>query len=238
MPDIRIKAVFFDAAGTLFDVRKGVGFHYSRIARKHGVQIPASVLEEQFSGAFPRMPPLHFPGVDSSDLLRQERVWWRALVRAVFRPELFDDFDTFFEEVYSLFGRAEAWFLFPEVMGTLTDLAKQGYRLGIVSNFDSRLHPVCEGLGIAPFFETILYSSGAWSAKPSPDIFRQALGQVGLSAAEVLYIGDSPKYDLPGPKTLGMPALLIDRTGKYPDIDAVRITTLSEIFGPPGGRTI
>ncbi len=230
MKSPHIKAVFFDAAGTLFDVRDGVGFHYSRIAQKHGVQVPASVLDGRFSEAFGRLPPLHFPGTDPAHLIRQEKAWWLGMVRSVFQPDRFDNFDRFFEEVYTFFGQAEAWFLFPEVMQTLSGLKEAGYLLGIISNFDSRLHPVCDALGIVPFFKTILHSSGAWSAKPAPDIFRQVLEQVGLSAAEALYVGDSPKYDLPGPKMLGMPALLIDRTGQYPDADAIRIPTLSAIW--------
>ncbi len=32
-----LKAVFFDAAGTLFEAREPVGHTYARIARKHGL---------------------------------------------------------------------------------------------------------------------------------------------------------------------------------------------------------
>ena len=52
------KFIFFDAAGTLFDIEHGVGFHYNRLALKHGVvfsaesQIAPERLKRRFNYLF------------------------------------------------------------------------------------------------------------------------------------------------------------------------------------------
>ena len=66
-------------------------------------------------------------------------------------------FDEFFEEVFGVFERPDSWRLFPETREVLTMLKDQGFELGIISNFDSRLFSVLRGLGIAQLFDTVTY---------------------------------------------------------------------------------
>jgi len=225
------KGILFDAGGTLFDLRKSVGWHYSHYAREFGVAVDAETLNRRFAVAFQHAAPLAFPMADGQDLIAQEQAWWRALLQAVFAPYSIADFDRFFGEVYASFSRPDAWALFPETHPTLTRLRQQGQVLGIVSNFDSRLLPICEGLGIASFFKTITFSSHAGVAKPSPEIFKIALRQMGLHATDVVYVGDSPRHDLDGPRHLGMTALLLDRAGRHAHLNATRIPDLSHVLG-------
>ena len=92
-----------------------------------------------------------------------------------YRVGMFEGFDEFFEEVFAVFERPDSWRLFPETREVLTMLKEQGFELGIISNFDSRLFSVMRGLGIAELFDTVTISSLAHAAKPSERIFQQAL---------------------------------------------------------------
>ncbi len=56
--------------------------------------------------------------------------------------------------------------------------------------------------------------------KPSEDFFRQALGDIGLDACDVLMVSDDPISDLAGAKRMGMPAAFV-LTGKYRDESAL-----------------
>jgi putative hydrolase of the HAD superfamily len=85
-----------------------------------------------------------------------------------------------------------------------------GLRLAVVSNFDRRLQPLLEGLGLADLFEQVVVSSSAGAAKPSPLPFRIALEALGLSAAQVWHVGDSPE-DRAGAQAAGVRCLLVRR---------------------------
>ena len=51
MPSRQIKAVFFDAAGTLFTVNGSVGEIYARLARAYGKEVAVTDLEAGFRAA-------------------------------------------------------------------------------------------------------------------------------------------------------------------------------------------
>jgi putative hydrolase of the HAD superfamily len=224
------KPLFFDAGGTLFDVRESVGFQYCRLARKFGVQLDADRMNRRFREAFQSQPPLAFSCVTDEALDACERRWWHDLLSTVCKPADFSDFDAFFAEAYNFFEQPEAWSLFPETMDLLIHLQKEGHPLGIISNFDSRLIPLCQKLDIAPFFKTITFSSRAGVAKPSPEIFRIALKAAAVSPGDALYVGDSPAHDIEGPQQLGMPVLLLDRAGRHPQTAVTRIESLKSVL--------
>src|SRR5688500_16134229 len=76
------RAIFFDAAGTLFHLREPVGETYARIALKHGVRAEPRALEEAFRAAWKALPsPLHPEGTPPAD---DDRAWWREVVRQTF----------------------------------------------------------------------------------------------------------------------------------------------------------
>ena len=56
----QIKAVFFDAAGTLFETREPVGESYARFARANGVETSAWDVDAAFRRTFRDTPPLAF----------------------------------------------------------------------------------------------------------------------------------------------------------------------------------
>jgi FMN phosphatase YigB (HAD superfamily) len=54
MPSHQIKAIFFDAAGTLFTVNGSVRAIYARLAREHGKDVAVADLEAGFRRYFAR----------------------------------------------------------------------------------------------------------------------------------------------------------------------------------------
>lgn len=231
MPAKIKKGVFFDAGGTLFEVKGGVGAIYRRFAKKYGVAVTADRLEGAFREVFKKSPPLAFPGAEPSQIKNLERDWWYRLVRSVFSEVPFPEFDAFFDDVYVFFEEAEAWTLFPETREVLEKLHRDRYHIGIISNFDSRIEAICVSLGIREFLTTITHSSRYGEAKPSPGLFKRALTEAGLRASESIYVGDSPQHDIEGARIIGMTPLLVDRTGRYLKEAALpRIADLRAVF--------
>jgi putative hydrolase of the HAD superfamily len=217
-----LRAVLFDAGDTLFRVRGSVGEVYATAGARYGVTVAVADIEHRFREAFGCMPPLAFPGSADADLPVCEYGWWRELVTTVFHGQAFADFDAFFAELFEYFAHADSWELFADVVPALGALRARGLRLGIVSNFDGRLLRICEGLGIAQYFDTIVMSGRAGVAKPDPRIFAAALQRLGVDASEALHVGDSEKQDVAGAQACGLRALLLQRDGSGSRVDCVR----------------
>lgn len=82
----------------------------------------------------------------------------------------------------------------PGALYLLRTLRDRGYRLGMISNTVGEpgafLRPVLTSLGFDPYVETYVFSDEHPWAKPSPDIFRYALKQLGESPHEAVHVGD------------------------------------------------
>jgi putative hydrolase of the HAD superfamily len=213
MNEQKIQMVFFDAAGTLFDVRGSVGEVYACFAAKYDKHVPAAELQHEFARHFRQQPPMAFArSLKRAERLRLEQKWWRDLVRDVFtRFGEFPQFEDYFVEIFAFFRLAEAWDVFADVMPTLAALKSRGVRLGVISNFDARLYDVLDALRLRSYFDSIHISTEAGAAKPDPAIFRAALADNGLQPAQALHVGDSFSADVQGAEAAGIKAVWLTR---------------------------
>jgi putative hydrolase of the HAD superfamily len=208
----KIEAVYFDAAGTLIKPARRIGESYAAIAKKHGKTVTPSDLFARFRVCFDGAPRLAFPNAGDDQIERLERDWWKKLVAKIFEPfGRFDNFDDYFADLFDYFAAPEAWALYPEVVDTLHALKQRGVTLAVISNFDSRLVRILDGLGLGPWFTDVFVSSRVGYAKPDRRIFDVALRRHGLVAEAAIHVGDSETNDLHGARNAGLKALLIDR---------------------------
>ena len=222
--------VFFDAAGTLIKPARRVGDSYASIAAKYGKSVIPAELFARFRVCFDDAPPLAFPGAAASDIDALEKQWWKRVVTQVFSPwGEFAAFDDYFDELFAYFAQPEAWLLYPEVEGTLAALKQRGMKLAVISNFDSRLVRILDGLGIGNSFAEIFVSSAVGYAKPRPEIFHLALTKFALPPAQALHIGDSESNDLQGANNAGVRALIVDRDPNRTNAGTGYIASLSQI---------
>jgi putative hydrolase of the HAD superfamily len=213
----RPKVLFFDAAGTLFHVRDSVADVYLTYAERYGVKRSEELLgkiQAAFIRAFHDAPPPVFAVTDPQEIKRCERLWWFDIVHNVFyRVGMFERFDDYFEDVFQAFAGPAHWTLFAETREVLSLLKAQGFELGIVSNFDTRLFSILRGLDIEGLFDTVTISSLAHAAKPSPRIFQVALEKHLVDPDESWHVGDSLRDDIEGAGKAGVHAVLLDRQG-------------------------
>jgi putative hydrolase of the HAD superfamily len=222
------KVIFFDAGGTLFRPYPSVGHVYAKVAGDHGVTVDAEVVEKAFHQHWHSRNGLSTLAALSSEKI--ERDWWYALVRDVFgNLGEFDDFDSFFQELYDLFARAECWRLFDDTIPTLEKIRGMGYRMAIISNWDHRLFSIVEQLGLAGFFEQVTASSVVGVAKPGKRIFEAALKAMNALPEESLHIGDSLEDDYHGASRAGLQAVLLNRHKKAYN-DVVAVYTLGDLI--------
>lgn len=211
----RVKVIFFDVAGTLFHVKGSVGEIYVSYAEKYGFKRTGesvAAVKEAFKRAFHEAPPPVFAVSDPTEIKQCEQLWWFDIVHNVFyRVGMFERFDDYFEEVFHAFDGPEHWKLYPETLGVLKELKEEGFELGVISNFDTRLFNVLRSLGIADLFDTVTISSLANAAKPAPRIFRLALEKHAADPDEAVHLGDSIHDDVEGARQAGICGILIAR---------------------------
>jgi putative hydrolase of the HAD superfamily len=206
-----LKAIFFDAVGTLFRLTKTVGDHYAYVGSEVGLDLNAQALERAFHAAWKRMPQrAAIDGPREND----DKNWWRELVDLVLDqvvPSLGEfDRDNFFEIAYEHFAEAGVWELYPEVPDVLEKLQSR-FHLAVVSNFDGRLRFILEHLGISKYFVHVFVSSELGADKPDLEIYRRALRVMKLNPNEVLHVGDDPERDWEGATAAGLSIFRLDR---------------------------
>jgi putative hydrolase of the HAD superfamily len=206
-----LKAISFDAVGTLFYLTKTVGDHYAYVGREVGLHLDAQELDRAFHTAWKKMPQrAAIDGPREND----DKGWWRELVNRVLNqaaPSLSEfDRDNFFEIAYEHFAEAGVWELYPEVFGILEQLQPR-FELAVISNFDGRLRLILEHFGISKFFRHVFVSSELGADKPDPEIFRRALKLIDLKSNEVLHVGDDPKRDWEAASIAGSSIFRLDR---------------------------
>jgi putative hydrolase of the HAD superfamily len=204
-----VRVVFFDATGTLIHLPRGVAFHYADVARRHGADFSEADLDRAFHAAWKEMPGRASTiGPRPND----DKEWWRALVDRTLdrlQPVKLDRL-AFFEELYAEFTLPGVWALFPEIREVL-EILRARSRLGVISNFDSRLRTIFDRLGITGFFDEIVISSEVGADKPDEKIFQIALARFGVAPYEALHVGDDPENDWRAAQRAGLRVFPLNR---------------------------
>ena len=207
------KTIFFDAAGTLFCLPKGVGHHYALVGQRVGLALDAPALDRAFANCWRQMAAR--PAIDGPRE-NDDKGWWRDLVNRVLEevaPAIRElDRDAFFEAAYAHFAEAGVWELYPDALEVLEALRPR-FDLAVISNFDGRLRMILEQLGVSQFFSSVFLSSELGADKPDPLIYQRALKLSGLASDETLHVGDDPIRDWRGAETAGLAVFRLERPG-------------------------
>ncbi|MFM1842182.1 MAG: hypothetical protein RLZZ490_918 [Cyanobacteriota bacterium] len=209
------QVIFFDAMGTLFGLKQSVGEIYAAIAKDHQVTVNVDQLNQTFYQAFKTAPPLAFGDLPATELAQKEFDWWHNLAQTVFAKlevlSYFQDFDTYFKDLYHYFLTPDPWWIYPDVLPLLAACRTAQIPISVISNFDSRLLEILNLLNLTPYFQQVFISSQCLTAKPDRQIFQQALDHHQISPDHAWHIGDSHREDYLGAQGVGMTAFLIER---------------------------
>ena len=213
---MKLRAVLFDAAGTLIETARPVGEVYAERARAHGVSLSGR--------ASRRRLPAHPRAGAAAAVSRTRRRsgsrssnadWWRSVVRSTFLAAdgtaRFRDFDGVLRRpLRALRERRRLARAAGRARGAAA-LRARGVATGVVSNFDGRLPGILAGLGLAALLDVVMLPGEARAAKPDPRIFALALARLGVAPAAAVFVGDDRARDLEGARAAGLSA--IDATG-------------------------
>jgi HAD superfamily hydrolase (TIGR01549 family) len=197
---MRLDALFFDLYGTLLIYGDMSAAWAAWLSTLHGRLEPLGLtldrqqLAKQCDGFFSRpAPPFEPDGLTVYE--RRLEVLVRELAPATI----------------------EAWQKFvtidPETYPVLEQLSRK-HPLALITNFDHPPH--VQGLlaenSLEQYFDHVVVSGELGIKKPDPDIFAPAIDAVGLSAANIAYVGDAPE-DILAAHGAGMIPVRLQRDG-------------------------
>ncbi len=197
---MNVRACFVDAAGTLMKPREPVGITYARAARLRGIDADPVVVEARFRASFK---------AHADRGHRQQgdgRAFWSPIVKEAINA----DDDVVVELLWAHYLEPRAWWVDVTALAVLGQVARTGVKLGIISNWDTRLRTLYNRFALDRMFPVLVCSAEVDVDKPDPEIFRVACNAAGVSPSEAVHVGDDPENDVAGANSAGLVGLLHD----------------------------
>jgi putative hydrolase of the HAD superfamily len=232
----RASIVFFDAGETILYPHPSFSELFAAVCRERSHDVaPTDVARVQASLA-PHLMDLDHDADDEdarpyagSSLDQDEaRRFWLYLYKR-FVAELGLEDDGLPEALFGRFTDLSTYKLFDDVLPALEALRADGFRLGLISNFERWLEELLVELEVGDLFDVTVISGVAGVEKPGKEIYELALQRAGAAPEEAVHVGDSPAMDAEPANALGMMVVLLDRTGRYGDSPWPRIGSLKEL---------
>jgi 2-haloacid dehalogenase len=208
---VTIKAVVFDAYGTLYDI-----------------QSVASITEEAFPGYGEMITQIW-------RIKQLEYTWLRSLMRryvdfsAITRDSLAYTLRTLgleydasvFERIMDKYVHLD---LYPDASQTLTDLKL--YKLAILSNGSAdMLNPLVRNTGLDAILDATISIDSKRIFKPSPEAYSLIEDRLDVTLAEVMFVSSNP-WDAIGAKSVGLNSVWIERVSPESMADACQFADL------------
>lgn len=230
-----IKAIFFDWFNTLAYYRPSREELQSQVLKEFGIEvspqqlIPGIIAADQMYSQENAISPLRQRSQEEQAKVLsryQATVLVEAGVEVSVEPEM----------LLRIVNRAQQlmpgmeFVLYDDVLPTMKMLKEQSLIMGLLTNLDRDMKPLCSRLGLDPYLSFIVTSGEVGVDKPHPSIFQAALRQAGVDASGALHVGDQYQNDVVGARGAGIRPILIDRQDVFSEIsDCPRICRLPQL---------
>ena len=225
-----IEVVFFDAGNTLIGPHPSFHELFSQVCAEHGHDVPSDVVLRVQNEIAPHLIDLaEDTGVDNPSFSSEASQKFWGYLYARFLEALDIDDAGLAAALLKRFSTGSSYLLFDDVLPTLREMHAQGYRLGLISNFEQWLEERLIELEVGRLFDVSVISGFVKIEKPDPAIYELALQRAGVDPAKAIHVGDSMSMDVEPADSVGMHTVLLDREGQYRDSDTLRIESMEEL---------
>lgn len=225
-----IEIVFLDAGETILHPHPSFPELFARTARADGYEVSV----EEATAVQQRLAPhlvdlaedtgVHHPSLHPGDSL----AFWSYLYRRLLLELGIED-EGLVKSLYATFSDISSYALFDDALPALQALESEGYRLGLISNFELWLEEMLVELEVGHLFEIRVVSGAEGVEKPDVRIYELALERAGTRPEAAVHVGDSPSLDIEPASAAGMHTVLLDRLGRYPEHPGTVIATLKDL---------
>ena len=226
-----IEVVFFDAGDTLLRPHPSFEELFASVCSARGYEVTPSDVAAVRARMAPHLVDIaEVTGVQNPSLSAEASLtFWSFLYRR-FLEELEVADEDLVKELFTVFSSSASYKLYADVLPAVEALRSSGYRMGLISNFETWLEDMLVDLELGSVFEPVVISGREGIEKPDPDLYRIAVERAGIDPARCVHVGDSPKMDVEPALEVGLNAVLLDRMDRYPDVPYPRIASLAELI--------
>ena len=219
-----IRAVTFDAFGTLIDTGRDVLIHVARaVCQDHRPGLPP----EELLATWDR----YFFNAEYDEFQNLLTTTEDSLAKSMADYRMEGDAGPYVEMLQRMWSHAKAY---PEASRVLARM--DGLPRAVVSNADDAfLKDLLRKNGLT--FDHVITSEGARAYKPRPRIFEMALAELGAEPDQVVHVGDSLTADVEGAGCVGIRTVWVNRSGvvrgasdPQPDHEIRDLTPLPELL--------
>jgi phosphoglycolate phosphatase len=188
----RLKAVVFDLDGTLVDSLPDIAAALNDTLQAHGRR------------ALHLADVSRLVGGGARTLIERALNCQAEMAEAARIEALLDEFLTRYRAAPCVHTR-----VYPGAREALDALRREGYALGICTNKPADLTElVLAGLGLRPYFDSVVAATPVLPAKPDPRMLLKAMDELGVEPALGVMVGDSAA-DAGSARAAGMRCILL-----------------------------
>lgn len=229
------KTILFDAGYTLISASSPVTAICYRICREAGLNVTLEMIQNQEIAAQEFFHETTIP-LQTFASEPANRKFWFEYYHTLLAPVVGLENETLLLEVIKRvmreFGKSASWKVYPDVEEVLSEIKKNNFILGVVSDWGMALAPIIRDLGLIDYFDFTVISAAVNYAKPDPSIYDVALRRANAVPDYTIHIGDSYIHDVLGARIAGITPILLDRQNRIDpeDVDCVVIHTLKDLL--------
>ena len=225
-----IEIVFFDAGETLLRPHPSFVELFARTCKEYGVEVEPDEVAEIRSRLAPHLLELaKESGVEEPSLMPERSFEFWGYVYRRFLAERGIEDEGLVRRLFDVFSDSQSYKLYDDTLPTLTALQEDGYRLGLISNFEGWLEKLLIELEVGHLFDVTVISALEGIEKPNPAIYRLGLDRAVVPAERAVHVGDSPANDAIPAAEVGITPILLDREGAYTHLDYPRVSSLEDL---------
>jgi putative hydrolase of the HAD superfamily len=192
-----LSAVAFDLDGTLYP-----NFRFYRrllpFLFKHGRLLAAFgrarniIRREQKQNPLSSLPDFYaYQAQLTLNLLKIKNTTVNSMIETIDKL-IYRGWEAYFKEIKMYSG----------VLEFLAELRKAGFKLGMLSDFPPLVK--LDNMGIGEFWDVVLCSESTGAIKPAAKPFVELAKALGFPPEQILYVGNSYRYDVIGAMQAGM----------------------------------
>ncbi|HEV8460834.1 MAG TPA: HAD family hydrolase [Gaiellaceae bacterium] len=206
-----LRAVVFDVDYTIARPGPDLGPEgYVRLGARHGLELDASRYEQARRDALTTLK--RHPELD-----HDEEIWVLFTERIIIGMGGTGDTYAAALEMERSWVHAHHFEIYDDALPTLQAVRDRGLKIGMLSNSARDLDVFVAHHGLIA--DAVLTSGSHGKTKPHATIFKRILELLDVDAEDALMVGDTIEDDIEGARAVGMRAVLLDREGRYGDIE-------------------
>jgi putative hydrolase of the HAD superfamily len=219
-----LRAVVFDVDFTLARPGPDLGPEgYRRLGERYGLSLDPSRYDEARRAAFATLK--RHPELD-----HDEEIWVLFTQRIIEGMGGVGETYAAALEMEGAWSHAHHFELYDDALPALAELRQHGLRIGLLSNSARDLDAFVSHHALTA--DAVLTSVLHGKTKPHETIFRRMLELLDVEPGEAVMVGDTLEDDIEGARAVGMQALLVDREGRYPELESLAgLRALSRTLG-------